>query len=254
MLVLLVLVVFSLLRPGKGETDEVWRRIQETGVWQVGMDPSFPPFESLTGDGKMIGFDVDLARAIAVSWGIKVTFHGVGFDSLLDAIMAGRVDSAVSALPVDPRFARDVAYSIPYFEAGLVWVTAAPDVEVKRQEDIAGRQVALEHGSEADAFLRRLQRRVSNVRVVRFSTPDEALRVVSLGKVELALVDAISARQAMAKDTHLRVTGQPVESSPYVIVMPAKAPTLVKEVNQAIELLRENGQLDRLSERWFARD
>ena len=56
-----------------------------------------------------------------------------------DAVMAGKVDAALSGLPVEPRFARDAGYSVPYFEAGLVLVVRADDDAVRRVEDLAGK-------------------------------------------------------------------------------------------------------------------
>jgi len=94
--------------------DRIWARIKQTGVWRVGMDPSFPPFENLDGiTGLPAGFDVDLARAIAARWGVRVEFVGVGFDQLMDAVVANRVDSAISALTVAPHRTEEMRFSEP---------------------------------------------------------------------------------------------------------------------------------------------
>mgnify|MGYP000002901294 CR=1 FL=1 len=52
--------------------DATWQAIQQRGVWRVGLDPSFPPFEMLDAEGTPIGFDVALAQALAESWGVRV--------------------------------------------------------------------------------------------------------------------------------------------------------------------------------------
>ena len=88
-----------------------------------GYGSSFPPFENLDGVTQQpIGLDVDLANAIASRWGVKVEIVGVGFDELLDAVTAYRVDSAISALPVVEHRTREVAFSAPYVEAGVLLV------------------------------------------------------------------------------------------------------------------------------------
>ena len=63
----LVLVVggWFLLRSSGPAVDKTWLTMQERGSWRVGMDPSFPPFETLDGEGAPVGYDVDLAREIA---------------------------------------------------------------------------------------------------------------------------------------------------------------------------------------------
>ncbi len=136
--------------------DPFWERIQATGRWRVAMDASFPPFEDLNEAGQPVGFDVDLAQAIAARWGVQVQIEGVGFDGLVDAVQASRVDTAISALPYQPQLTQDVAFSQPYFEAGLVLVAPADDEAVQTVDDLAGRRLAVEWGSEGDVQARAL--------------------------------------------------------------------------------------------------
>ncbi len=113
------------LRVAHESRDTSFTDIRDRGAWRVGMDPSFPPFENLDPvTGQPAGFDVDLARAIAARWGVRVELVGVGFDELIDATAAGRIDSALSALPAVPWRDEEVVSSIPYVEAGLL--LAAP--------------------------------------------------------------------------------------------------------------------------------
>ncbi|MEZ4714782.1 MAG: transporter substrate-binding domain-containing protein [Caldilineaceae bacterium] len=121
---LLVALLGLLLLPGSPAVrllrqDTTWHAMTQRGVWRIGMDPSFPPFETLADDGAIVGYDVDLARAMAAQWDMEVELVAIGFDSLIDALIAGKVDSVISALPLDPRLTKDIAYSAPYFEAGL---------------------------------------------------------------------------------------------------------------------------------------
>ena len=254
MAVLAVLLIAGGIWVGGGPLagrDEVWQRIQETGEWRVGLDPSFPPFEMLDGIGRPIGFDVDLAEQIAASWGVTVTFHSIGFDSLFDAVMAGRIDSAISALPVDPRFARDVSYSIPYFDAGLVWLTRSDRLTISHLADWGDKRVAVERGSESDAFLRRLSQRVPDVLVERYPSCGAVVRVVLEGNADVTLLDAITAWQVVAHNPGLQIVGEVVEPLPYVAVLPMNAPRLMREVNRAIIALQTAGELDRLQQKWL---
>ncbi|MEZ4580525.1 MAG: transporter substrate-binding domain-containing protein [Caldilineaceae bacterium] len=124
--------------------------------------PELPPFETLADDGAIVGYDVDLARAMAAQWDMEVELVAIGFDSLIDALIAGKVDSVISALPLDPRLTKDIAYSAPYFEAGLR--LAVPQASALAATDPAalepdafdpgtlldGRTVAVEWGSTGD--------------------------------------------------------------------------------------------------------
>ena len=120
---LLVAVLWLLLRVLPGAEDPTWDRIRDTGVLRVCTDPSWPPFEFIDeGSGRIEGFDLDLARALAPRLlpGVEAREVTVGFDSLYDALLAGRCDAVLSALPYEPMRTEDVVYSIAYFNAGMV--------------------------------------------------------------------------------------------------------------------------------------
>ena len=114
-----VAAAWLLLRP----PDETWARLQEGGPLRVAIDPSFPPFDALDGDGNLAGFDIDLARELGQRLATPMEFQAIAFDGLVDAVIAGKVDVVISAFPLDPRLAHDVRFSQPYFEAGLVLVS-----------------------------------------------------------------------------------------------------------------------------------
>ncbi|MDH7484720.1 MAG: ABC transporter substrate-binding protein [Anaerolineae bacterium] len=237
----------------RGE-DAVWARIQRSGVWRVGMDPSFPPFEGLDGQGQPVGYDVDLARAIAARWGVAVSFEGIGFDGLVAALWAHRADSVISALPLDPRLTRDVAYSIPYFDAGLLLVVAEGRADIAGPDDLAGRRLAVEWGSEGDVQGRALRGHLEGLTLLTFALPQDALAAVVAGQADAALADAVTVRQFQGEHGGLHAVGPPLVSVPYVIAVPRQAPQLLAAVNEALVALREDGTLARLEERWFGQE
>ena len=129
---------------GCREQDPFLRRVQEAGVLRVGLDPSWPPFESVDERGEVVGLDVDLARAIGYRLGVEVALVPSGWEGLYGALFAGQFDAIISALPYDPWRTREAAYSISYFNAGPVIVTGGA---IERPGDLAGRTVHVEYGS-----------------------------------------------------------------------------------------------------------
>lgn len=250
-IVILALAMTFLWRTVSPARDRFWERIQATGQWRVGIDPSFPPFETLDSEGKPLGFDVDLANAIAARWGVRAQLESVGFDGLMDAVWASKVDSAISALPYQPQFSQDLAFSRPYFEAGLVLVTGKTGNAITSPEDLAGRRVAVEWGSEGDVQARELRRRFPELQIEPQETSQAALAAVVDGQADAALVDHISALQFAATDGRVVIAPKPVVSDPYVIVLPRKAPLLQRQVEEALTALEADGTLDRLTDKWF---
>ena len=243
----LVVLILVLLRGRLFPQDPVWARVVGKGVWRVGMDPSFPPFEMTNESGEVVGFDVDLARAIAEQWGVDVEIVGVGFDGLIDAVKADRIDAAISAIPYDPLLTRDVRYSEPYFDAG--WrVVVKKDSPIRQVSDLAGRRVAVEWGSEGDVWARRLQRRYPEMRLVLKPSLEEVLSAVANREAEAAIVDGVTFR---LQGDGWRQVGEALSHEPYVIVMSMRAFRLQKEVNRALAVLASQGQLRALEERWF---
>lgn len=249
---LLALISAILLVHGlRGGRDVAWARIQETGVWRVGMDPSFPPFENLDPvTQRAVGLDVDLAEAIAARWGVRVEVAGVGFDQLVDAVHAHKIDSAISALPVLEQRTQEVAFSTPYIDAGIVLAVPTGSA-IRRPEALAGHRVAVEWGSAGDAEARALRERLDGalILVLRDSV-DASLDAVLAGEAEGALVDAI-ALALYRRHAALITIVPPLVSDPYVVVVPANAPDLLRAVNEALAALETDGTLARIRARWL---
>ena len=231
--------------------DNTWQTMQTNGVWRVGMDPSFPPFEWLDDAGKPVGYDVELAQRIAAAWGLQVEIVTIGFDSLGDALQAGRVDSVISALPYDERLTRNLAYSIPYFDAGIFLATR-PDSAVTEVADLAGQRVAVEWGSMGDMVGRRLQRTDPSIQLTPFDTPAATVAALVDGEVDALLIDHVTLRIAQVQGAQVVTVGPVLESNPYVIAMPIAAHNLQTAVEARLTTLRSEGTLTDLEEKWFA--
>jgi polar amino acid transport system substrate-binding protein len=249
---LLIIAIGLAARAVFADRDPTWERIRQSGVWRVGMDPSFPPFEYLDGMTQQpVGLDVDLANAIANRWGVKTEIVAVGFDELIDAVTARRVDSAISALPVLDHRTQEVAFSAPYVEAGVLLVTRRENA-ITKAEDLAGRRLAVEWGGAGDAEARSLQRELDgNLALVLRESANLALLAVLTGEADAAAVDAVSLALVGAGKDELIAVGEPLHSEPYVVVMPAHAPKLLAAVDQALAALEADGTLTAIKARWL---
>ncbi len=239
-----------ILRSSGPAVDETWLKMQERGSWRVGMDPSFPPFETLDGEGAPVGYDVDLAREIAATWGLEAEIVAIGFDSLLDALLVDRVDAVISAFPYNARMTKDVHYSPPYFEAGVRLVVGA-DAAYGTVEDLDGASVAVEWGSRGDAIARRLQREGAGFTRLPFESTEKAIEALVSGDSDALLIDGVTLRLAQGEGKQIRAVGAVLDEDPYVIAVSIKAPKLQSALLQALATLEEEGQLGLLEERWF---
>ncbi len=252
-LALAAVVVWFLWQALPEAVDSTWERVVDSGVLAVCTDPSWPPFESLQeGTAEIQGFDIDLARLMAarLAPGVQARIVTVGFDGLYDALLAGRCDAVLSALPYEPLRTQDVAFSVAYFNAGLVMVTAEGDDRLATPADLADRVVAVEWGfvPEGDSRQRALLQGLS---LRRYDSAPAALAALQAGEVEVALVDRIAALAYMRDCQGLRIAGEPLADVNYVIPVRPDSFRLLSEINRVLLDMREDGTLEELQGRWF---
>jgi polar amino acid transport system substrate-binding protein len=216
------------------------------------MDPSFPPFEWLDDAGVPVGYDVELARLLAAEWGLTAEIVPIGFDSLPDALQAGKIDAIVSAYPYDPRLTRDVAFSEPYFDGGLQLAVLAGST-IRGRADLQARRVAVEWGSEGDMIGRHWQREGDEITLIPRETPQDVIAALLAGEVDAILVDSVTLRQAQAAGAPLAAAGPHVTSNPYVIVVPRRAFELLEKTNAGLARLAQSAELAALEQEWFGR-
>jgi ABC-type amino acid transport substrate-binding protein len=224
------------------------RQIESTGKLRVGIDPSYPPFEAVR-DGKIEGYDAELARALGADLGAQVEFVPMAIDTMYDALAAGRVDILISALPFVYERQVDVRYSTPYYQAGQVLLVKAGQLAIASVQELAGKRVGVELGSNADTEARRLARTsVAGMRVMSvYESPAEALDALSKGEIDAAITDNTSAQAYLgAQNGALAILSPPLTDEPYVVAMPNRATGLSARVDAVIGRLRTSGELARM--------
>jgi len=228
--------------------DRYLEGILANGVLRVGVDPSYPPFESVT-EGKIEGYDAELARAIAADLGVRVEFVPLALDTLYDALVAEKVDMLISALPFVYERQRGVRYSISYFQAGQMLVVRPEETRIVSIMDLKGKRVGVELGSTADTEVRRLARTsIADMSLnSSYQTPGEALDVLVRGELDAAITDNTSTQAyERAHPGAITTLSPPLTDEPYVVAMPVRANGLAGKVNATIGRLRESGELARM--------
>jgi arginine/lysine/histidine transporter system substrate-binding protein len=247
----LVLVALLLLLAGCRREEATWQRIQQTGVLRVGLDPTFPPFE--TADGVPLqGLDVDLAEAIAADLGLTVEFVYFGYDGLYDALTTERVDVLISALVIMVERTRDFAYSDPYFNAGEILIVPAGS-PVAEMADLANRSLAVELGAQGHVEATIWERRLTDLTILPYNTPNEAITAVAQNEADAALIDAVSGRLFLRGQPQHRLTylPEPITVEPYALVVRREDERLLDELNDSLGRLRQSGQLEQIIEKWL---
>ncbi len=206
------------------------------GEIRIGVDASNPPFATVVGD-ELIGLEIDLGKALGKAIGLPVRFVNLGYDGLYDALKTDQVDMLIATLTIEPQRASDVLYTRHYFNAGLVLVSL-PEQPITAMDQLAGKRLAYEFGSEADALARRWLRRIAPFTTQPYELPGYAMDAVRLGQADAALVDATSALLNL-RDHDWNATMSYVTDNWYPIAVPADEVTRWQLVDQTLRDLAE---------------
>jgi len=229
--------------------DQTWERVRKSGTLRVGMDAGVPPF-AMPGNGDLQGFDADLARDLAGRLGVQVAIVNTPSDALYDALLTGKVDALIAALPVTPEFRRDVAYSTPYVEMGERAIARAGS-DIRTPADLANRRVGAELGSDGDLAARALARRLPIRLQSTYDSGDAALADLRSGTLDAVVLDGIAARHTAATDPSLVMLPAPVLSNGYVIATKQDAQILTTNLTRALDAARAAGVLTHLEAHWL---
>ncbi|MEP7290967.1 MAG: ABC transporter substrate-binding protein [Chloroflexota bacterium] len=218
------------------------------GELRVGVDPSSPPFAAFAEDGSLFGQEIDLAHALGTQLDLPVRFVPLGFDGLYDALKTDQADALIASLSIDLTRLRDVHYSQPYFNAGLVLVS---ENEIRQMEDLPGHSVAYEFGSEADSEARTWLRRILAFETRPYERPTDALDAARLGDADAALVDSVSARLYLRDRPEWQPHTRVVTDNLYAVATQSRRPEISVAIHDALQTLMDDGTLEKLIAQWM---
>ncbi len=234
-------------------TDPTWEQIQRQGAMRVCVDAAYPPFEVQDSAGRFAGYDVDLARELTARWGVGVEFVNVHFDGLYDALLAGKCDVLLSALPYDETMTEDVLFSPSYFNAGLLLAVREGESRIRGVNGLAGKRVAVEAGASAHLEARRLQEQARiALQIMTWQTAREALQAVLAEEADAAIADSVAVYEFVADAGGIRYLERFLTDEQYVIAMRPDSGYLWKRIADELARMDKDGFLDQLQARWFS--
>ena len=230
-------------------------RIQQRGQLVVGMTGNMPPLNMTTKEGELIGYEVDIARAMAGAMGVKATFKEMPFAELLPALQSGKIDLVLSNMTITPGRNMKAAFVGPYFESGKAFLTKVKTIAMADDpEDIDAKKVKLValKGSTSQAFV---EKALPEATLMTAKDYDEAVDMVLKDKVHAMVADypicVVSVFRYPDKGLLSVVTTLTYE--PIGVGVPAGDPLLVNWVENFMRIADKTGLMDALKEKWFLR-
>ncbi|MFE1773001.1 glutamate ABC transporter substrate-binding protein [Streptomyces sp. NPDC059008] len=232
------------LRPSSDEGAAV-ARIKDRGRLVVGVDQNTYRWGYRDpATGRLEGFDIDLARAIAADLlgpDPEVVFKAVPTDQRIRALQKRTVDMVVRTMTINCARKRQVAFSTSYFQAGQQ-VLAPKSSGIKAFDDsLRGKRVCTAAGSTGETELAR-QRHGAEVLTVPSQL--DCLVRLQLGQADAVVTDnALAAAQA-AQDPKVELKGEPFTDESYGVAMNKDDTDLVRRVNRVLDDYRGDGSAD----------
>lgn len=220
---------------------------------KVGMSGGYFPFTFVEQD-ILQGFEVDVMRAVSDAVGKDVQFVTANFSGLFGMLESGRIDTIANQITITDERRSKYLFSQPYVFDGAQVVTKRGNQEIEGVEDLRGKRVAVNLGSNYEALLRQLPY-ADEIDIRTYDSNIE--QDTALGRVDAFVMDRVSASQVIKeKPLPLELAGQPF--SEIRNALPFRDDEAGRElrdnIDAALSELKKNGTLSEISERWFGTD
>jgi len=213
-------------------------------TWQVASDATYAPDESMKGN-TMVGFDVDLMKAIATTLGVKIVENNVTFDNIIVGVQSKKYQVGNSSF-TDTKAREKKVNFVDYFKAGEgVYAKSSSTAPFTSVQSFCGASVAVETGTveQTDAAAIKCTNG-KKVTVDTYPTQTEANTAVASGHDTFGFADSQIAGYIAAQSKGVfKYVGKPVAVAPYGIALAKTADglALAKAIQAALKTLVANG-------------
>lgn len=248
------MVVLCLMLPLRVNADgAVLDRVVETGVLRVAMSVDQPPFNMRNRAKTIIGFDVDLAKALANAMQVKLEIIERPFAGLLPAVTGGEADIAISGITITPERTRSVSFVGPYTLSGKSMLTTARIKKVATSgadfNDPEIRIVAL-RDSTSESFVRRQLPKADLHTIPNYN---EGIQMLLTGQVDAMVADIPILQLSMLRypDASLAMIEPQLSVEPLGLAIAQGDAQFENLLRNYLHAFEQSGLLPRLRDRWF---
>ncbi len=226
---------------------------------RIGTEGAYPPFNNLTADGQLEGFDIDIARALCEEMKAECEFVTQDWDGIIPALQAGKFDAIIASMSITPERMEKVDFTNKYYNTPPA-IAAPKDTDITgvTKEALAGKAIGVQ-GSTTHFNFSEATYTDSDVRA--YPTAQEYQLDLANGRLDAVNDDVVVLQEWLDSPDgaccKLVDTITPVEEihGPGAGIAIRKGETeLVEKFNAAIEAIRANGKYEEINKKYFAFD
>jgi len=241
-----------------GSKGRTVKDIQESGKLVVATNAFFPPFEYME-DGKIVGWDMDIAAELAKKMGVELVIENMEFDSVLLAPNVGKADIAMAGISYSEKRDETLDFTVGVFNSSQV-IIVKNDSAIKGPFDLGGKIVGVQSATvgqclaemdpdwagEGDDVCLAKPGSVS-----KFSTGAEAVLALTQDKVDAVIIDKYPAETFVKKYEGIKIAEKTVFDDEYAFAVKEGSKDLVKWLNNAIDEMKKDGTLEKINKKYF---
>ncbi|MBW5815957.1 arginine ABC transporter substrate-binding protein [Yersinia kristensenii] len=212
---------------------------------------TYPPFESIGANNEIVGFDMDLAKALCKQMEANCTFTNQAFDSLIPALKFKRYDAVISGMDITQERSKQVAFTQPYYANSAIVI--APKGKFTAFADLKGKKIGMENGTTHQKYL---QDKHPEIQTVAYDSYQNAIIDLKNGRIDGVFGDTAVVNEWLKTNPNLAAVGEHVTDPQYfgtglgIAVRPDNT-ALLEKLNKAIEAVKADGTYKAINDKWF---
>ena len=226
--------------------------IQASGKLIVALEGAWQPWSYHDESDTLVGYDVEVSRAIAEKLGVEPEYVESDWDSLFAGLDAGRYDMVCNGVEVTEERAKTYAFTTPYGYIHTALAVRKDNEDIHTFEDLKGKTTA---NSLASTYMELAESYGATVQGI--DTLEETIQLLTAGRIDATLNADVSFYDYLNvhPDADFKLVAQTAEASHVAIpVLKSEDTAYLDALNTAIEELRADGTLKTLSEKYFGQD
>ncbi|WEV43651.1 amino acid ABC transporter substrate-binding protein [Lactobacillus sp. ESL0684] len=238
------------------QTDN-WSRLKKRGYVTIGVDDTFVPMGFRQKNGKLVGYDVDLAKAVFKLYGLKVSFQTIDWSMNTTELKNGTIDLIWNGFTKTPARKAKVAFSKTYLYSEQVLVSLRKN-KIKTYTDMTNKTLGAQTGSsgynDIMAQPKVLKNRIKDHDPVLYDSFTNAFIDLNAGRIQGLLIDSSYSDYYIARqkdpNNFISVKGA-FPKDAFGVGMRKSDHTLQRKINAGLDKLAKNGTLAKINRKWF---
>jgi len=245
-MILAIAAVFSLLTACSSKTSGA-----KDDTLVIGIDDKFAPMGFRDENNKIVGFDIDLAKAAAEKMGKKVQFQPIDWNTKESELSSGRIDLIWNGYTITDERKKKVLFTKPYLQNAQVVVTRA-DSKLSKLADLEGKVVGLQSLSSAADALDANPIKSKIKTVTEFKDNVLALNDLKSGRLDAVVIDKVVINYYMTKEKNtFKVLDESLAPEEYGVGVKKGNEELLKNLQKALDDMNTDGTASKISTKWF---